>query len=227
MLSAGPSTYRAWSTYCLPYCYYNNTCYHHYYYIIASLYSAWFPQGKEISASLLLVPLASPQLMTPVHHGEFQVLLPWRQTHSRGALGYTVPFKDHTANGLISLTISVWVDMTMKLLPSYSNWMSSSPLCLPIPTEFYEFVWREKHRSANKPSPSSHTHHPTSYEYSGSHYRVWRNILSRIVKNSNRTEISTLNKSFQQMGLKAFIILLWSGTFQIPHFQPARLGAIW
>lgn len=34
-------------------------------------------------------------------------------------------------------------------------------------------------------------------------------------KKGNQTETYTLNKSFQQMGLKAFIILLWSGTFHV------------
>lgn len=75
--------------------------------------------------------------------------------------------------------------------------------------------------------PCTFTYTLISSEYCGSCYMVWRNAISRIIKNSNRTEIYTLNKSFQQMGLKAFIIPLWSGTFQTLYFQPASLGAIW
>lgn len=66
----------------------------------ALLWSAWLPQGNEISASLLPVPFASLQVRTLVYQGEFEVL-PRTEKDSHSALGAvlkergTAHFKDH------------------------------------------------------------------------------------------------------------------------------------
>ena len=48
---------------------------------------------------------------------------------------------------------------------------------------------------------------------------AFEEMLHSIKKKSNQTEMYTLNKPFQQMELKAFIILLRSGTFQVLCLQ--------
>ena len=105
------------------------------------------PQGNEISASLLPAPTASPLLMTLVHQGEFQVLPPTEtdsltRCFGGNAKGHRCSSfqRSQIANGLISLMVVVMNGHKPKFLPSYSNQMPSSPLSIPIPTEFYEFL---------------------------------------------------------------------------------------
>lgn len=54
-------------------------------------------------------------------------------------------------------------------------------------------------------------------------------LHTECLKIVTKTEMYTLNKSSQQMGLRAFIILLWSGTFQalcLPRARPGEFDGV-